>query len=193
MKTDIRITRTENAIRSAFSSLITRKNLNDITVKELCQEAGINKSTFYLHYHDIYDLSKHFDNAIVREVNAIFEEYDYKQLILRSAEIARRILSLFDGQAPLYFSYTSSPTLSYLLNSADKYIIEVLMSSLQKNQPALSEKELADHRLNITFIVNGYIGLIRRYRMDEISDENLQFLASSLAKGFLPASSMDEM
>lgn len=185
MKTDKRITRTEQAIRSAFSQLITQKDINDITIKELCNVANINKSTFYLHYHDIYDLGKHFDESIISEVTAIFHEYNYAELISKSAEIARRVLSLFDGKAPLYFAYSNSPTLAYLLNNADKYIIDVLFERLLKEQPALTKEELAAHKLNITFIVNGYIGLIRRYQMTEISDEGLQFLSQSLEHGFL--------
>lgn len=191
MKTDKRITKTENAIRSAFSILIGKKELNKITVTELCRAAGINKSTFYLHYHDIYDLSKKMDDAIIQEISHIFSEYDDTSLISNSAEIARRILTLFNGEAPLYFTYTYSPTLGYLLNNADKYITDVLIDTLQKKQPVLSEKELAAHKLNITFIINGYIGLIRRYSIDELSDEELQSLATSLANGFLPVSSME--
>lgn len=188
MKIDKRVTRTEQAIRIAFSKLITQKDINTITIKELCEAAHINKSTFYLHYHDIFDLGKHFDQTIISEVTAIFQDYNYKELISKSAEIARRILSLFDGQAPLYFTYSNSPTLAYLLNNADKYIIDVLYLRLQKEQPTLSLKELAAHRLNMTFIVNGYLGLIRRYQIDEISDEGLQLLSTSLERGFFLSS-----
>ena len=53
---DIRIEKTERAIKNAFLELRSRKPLGKITVKELCSLAAINKSTFYSHYEDIYAL-----------------------------------------------------------------------------------------------------------------------------------------
>ena len=47
---DIRIEKTERAIKNAFLELRSRKPLGKITVKELCSLAAINKSTFYSHY-----------------------------------------------------------------------------------------------------------------------------------------------
>lgn len=54
---DIRVKKTETAIKNAFMELRARKSVEKITVKELCQLAQINKSTFYTHYEDIYSLS----------------------------------------------------------------------------------------------------------------------------------------
>lgn len=54
---DIRIEKTEKAIKNAFIELRSKKELEKITIKELCQLACINKSTFYSHYNDIYALS----------------------------------------------------------------------------------------------------------------------------------------
>lgn len=54
---DIRIEKTRAAIKEAFLSLRTEKPLEKITIKELCRLAQINKSTFYSHYDDIYDLA----------------------------------------------------------------------------------------------------------------------------------------
>ena len=55
---DIRIQKTQTAIKNAFRELRAQKSVEKITVKELCQRAQINKSTFYAHYGDIYALSE---------------------------------------------------------------------------------------------------------------------------------------
>ena len=55
---DIRMEKTEKAIKNAFIELRSKKPLEKITVKELCSLACINKSTFYSHYEDIYALSE---------------------------------------------------------------------------------------------------------------------------------------
>lgn len=40
----------------AFLRLLDQKDFAYITVKELCEAAGVNRSTFYLHYEDMGDL-----------------------------------------------------------------------------------------------------------------------------------------
>lgn len=67
---DIRIEKTERAIKQAFFDLREQKPLEKIKIKELCERARINKSTFYAHYQDIYALA----NALEEEViSAILE------------------------------------------------------------------------------------------------------------------------
>ncbi len=40
----------------AFLKLLSKKEFEYITVKEICKEAGVNRSTFYLHYETVGDL-----------------------------------------------------------------------------------------------------------------------------------------
>ena len=40
----------------AFLELLEKKDMEYITVKEICEAAGVNRSTFYLHYETIDDL-----------------------------------------------------------------------------------------------------------------------------------------
>ena len=65
---DIRIEKTKRAISNVFLELRAAKPLEKITIKELCAKAQINKSTFYSHYHDIYDLSEQMENELVASV-----------------------------------------------------------------------------------------------------------------------------
>ena len=40
----------------AFLELLEKKDFAYITVKEICENAGVNRSTFYLHYETVSDL-----------------------------------------------------------------------------------------------------------------------------------------
>ena len=59
-------------IRKSFTKLLSLKPIQSISVKELCEEAGINRGTFYTHYKDLYALRdsieeealKHFKEAM---------------------------------------------------------------------------------------------------------------------------------
>ena len=63
---DIRIEKTKTAIHNTFLELRSKKPLEKITIKELCEKAQINKSTFYSHYKDIYDLGYLSRETIIR-------------------------------------------------------------------------------------------------------------------------------
>ena len=65
---DIRIEKTERAIKQAFMELRAEKPLEKIRVKELCDRACINKSTFYAHYQDIYALANAMEDEMVHAV-----------------------------------------------------------------------------------------------------------------------------
>ena len=65
---DIRIEKTERAIKQAFMELRREKPVEKIRVKELCDRACINKSTFYAHYQDIYALANAMEDEMVEVV-----------------------------------------------------------------------------------------------------------------------------
>lgn len=43
-------------IEKTFLQLIQKKNINEISVSTICELSGLNRSTFYANYIDIYDL-----------------------------------------------------------------------------------------------------------------------------------------
>ena len=65
---DLREKKTRRSITNAFLSLRSKKPLEKITIKELCEQAEISKATFYLHYRDIYDLSDLLQLNVIRDI-----------------------------------------------------------------------------------------------------------------------------
>ena len=55
----------------ALIALLEKKDLEYITVKEICHQAGVNRSTFYLHYETIADLV----NETLEMINRRFVSY----------------------------------------------------------------------------------------------------------------------
>lgn len=56
--TDLRILKTQERLQNALLELLETKELKAITVKEICERAGISRNTFYQHYgykEDLYD------------------------------------------------------------------------------------------------------------------------------------------
>lgn len=69
----------------AIIALLEVKDLEYITVKEICEKAGVNRSTFYLHYETINDLV----NEAMENVNKRFLTY----FTLNEEDFARKINS----------------------------------------------------------------------------------------------------
>lgn len=47
---------TKYALADALKKVLKRKTLDKITISDLTNECGVNRQTFYYHFHDIYDL-----------------------------------------------------------------------------------------------------------------------------------------
>ena len=65
---DHRVRVTQRLIREAFTGLLKEKPIQSISIKELCEVAGINRGTFYAHYRDIYDLREKIENDMYQAV-----------------------------------------------------------------------------------------------------------------------------
>ncbi len=67
---DLRQQKTKRSIINAFLRLRSKKPLEKITVRELSELAEIHKATFYLHYHDIYELSESLERELIESILA---------------------------------------------------------------------------------------------------------------------------
>ena len=55
-KTDLRIIKTKNALYQALLDLMREKEFEEIKVSDICNKALVNRSTFYAHFEDKYEL-----------------------------------------------------------------------------------------------------------------------------------------
>lgn len=63
-KKDLRIVKTRKALYHAFEELMKSKSFEQIKVSDICNEALVNRSTFYDHYNDKYDLLEEYINSL---------------------------------------------------------------------------------------------------------------------------------
>ncbi len=73
-KDDRRIRYTKRVIRESFVHLLSQKPIAKITVKEICEEADVNRSTFYAHYKDPYDLMLKIKQEVLVEIHSWMNE-----------------------------------------------------------------------------------------------------------------------
>lgn len=60
--------RTHENIRNCLYELLQKKSIDQITVGEICKEVGINRSTFYAHFQDVYEVLELIYNELNEEM-----------------------------------------------------------------------------------------------------------------------------
>lgn len=90
---------TKLLIRRAFTDLVKQKPIQSISIKELCEIAGINRGTFYSHYTDIYDLLEKIEAEMLQDFQAslapLLENDDNE---LTSLKITAGVFSCLKGK-----------------------------------------------------------------------------------------------
>lgn len=61
-------------IVKAFLDIRAVKDLEKMTVVEICERADVNKSTFYTYYHDVYDLSDQLEREVIQRIIETFPD-----------------------------------------------------------------------------------------------------------------------
>lgn len=67
-KLDRRVKYTRNMLKNALVQLMKQQHISTISVKALCELADINRSTFYAHYNDQYDLLHQVEQEVMDNV-----------------------------------------------------------------------------------------------------------------------------
>ena len=71
---DRRVRKTEEQLVKGLTKLMKTKSIKNITVRELADEVDINRSTFYLHYKDIFDMVEKIENELAANLISTLDE-----------------------------------------------------------------------------------------------------------------------
>ena len=78
MTIDRRVKKTKKQLRLALMHLMTQKSAKSISVRELAEQADINRSTFYIHYKDVNDLLLHLEDEMAERLSELCRRHDPK-------------------------------------------------------------------------------------------------------------------
>lgn len=78
-KMDSRVRYTKMVLKQALLEILQTKPIGKVTIKEICEEANLNRGTFYLHYNEPNDLLREIENEFVEENMNFFSPYIQEQ------------------------------------------------------------------------------------------------------------------
>lgn len=66
--------KSQEKIQKVFIELIQTKEINQITVSDICKKANLNRTTFYSNYIDIYDLANKIKENLFQAVLDLYPD-----------------------------------------------------------------------------------------------------------------------
>ena len=136
-------TKTKKAFMDAFCELYSQKPIEKISVQEITNKAGYNRSSFYQHFRDVYDLLDYLEKDVLDfilqqqhigkgSVHDIFAILDEKGLYLNALNA---LLGEYSGNRFLDKIKTSVPFEALTLNTSKDnpilpYLIEFHLSTI---------------------------------------------------------------
>lgn len=109
-KVDLRVKRTKKILKDSFKDMFLSMNLEQITVKELCENAMINRRTFYLHYNSIDDIMTEILEDMALDFINYTDNYDH---FANPDRIVKDYFE-FTNNNPLYEKLNNNTDLNYL-------------------------------------------------------------------------------
>lgn len=160
---DRRIKRTKMLLQNALVDLMLEKAVGKISVKELTQKADVNRSTFYLHYLDIYDMLEQMENEFVETIQGFFHDFFTPLPTSMPLTLFVNISEWLEQDKEYY--------VKLLRGSASGYIFEELESRIRDEFLTLLyliflDEESLDLRTRVNFTVSGTVGVLRMWVME---------------------------
>lgn len=153
-KTDRRIRKTKKQLRLALTTLMLEKNINEITVSQLTALADLNRSTFYIHYQDIYDMVEQIQTEIFQQFVKLVQSRT------PSAQLLTDIFYFLAENADLCAAFLGRHG-DYQFVEKFKDVVKQHCLSYWNNQQ--TQLNAAQMEYFYAYIASGCIGLIQKW------------------------------
>lgn len=151
---DRRYRRTQQQLENALITLLMKKSINEISVRELSDLADINRATFYLHYKTPNDLLTQLENELFDIIYTSYQNHN--------------LLNPYEFFLSLYQSLKEHSDFSKALlkSNSGKIFWERISQEIKREYYILWTKEyqaLSDRELEYfaTFLVDGYLAVLK--------------------------------
>ncbi len=160
----------------ALLTLLNKKSFDYITVKDICELAGVNRSTFYLHYETIIDLL----DETVEHINKKFYSYfdnvrldiskihsmPSEDLYLITPQYLTPWLQFTKDNKQLFSTFFKRSKTLRVVESYERIFKEVLSPILSRFKV---KKE--DHTYIMLFYIEGIGGIVKEWIRNDCSLE----------------------
>ncbi|KNY25831.1 TetR/AcrR family transcriptional regulator [Pseudobacteroides cellulosolvens] len=165
-KADQRVKITKMLLKKSLVELMRENPISKISVKMLCEAADINRSTFYAHYTDQYDLLKQLEQEVISELKKHLSNDAFSKHTEQTAQAMSQILDYIAKNADLFKTLLSE-------NGNSNFHREIMSLAQQKtisdihNNPSIDE---STSKYLQCFAVTGALSIVQKWLQDGITE-----------------------
>ena len=154
---DRRVRYTKHLISQALFKLLEEKNLEDISVTELCFLADVNRGTFYKYYSDVPDLFQHMEDEVYEELKQILDTCLFKDMY----SMYRQLMDVLrENKDMISILLQKGPRASYLVSRLVEYSWQRL---LDHQAAALSPEYIEKSEYIFSYQYGGTVEVLIRW------------------------------
>ncbi|SFA94025.1 transcriptional regulator, TetR family [Lentibacillus halodurans] len=157
-KLDRRKKYTRMVLKDSLITLLKTKQISAITVKEICEQADINRSTFYTHYSDQFDLLDQIEEEIIADLNTYLNQYNFEQeeeALQMTEKLLEYVVSKYDICQTLLNENND--------HSFERRVMDVARTFLIKNWMEHNDVDPDISEYASTFVISGGIYVIKHW------------------------------
>lgn len=171
-KSESKYFNTAQKMDKALIALLEEKTFEYITVSEICKKAGVNRSTFYLHYENTVDLLNETVRFLLNDFSSYFN-IDIKDITEKFKESSLDELNFIsDKYLHPYLSYIrdNKSIFSTVLLHSDSFGFNDIFKKLYENifDPILERFDYPpdDREYVMMFYLNGITAVVTEWLRD---------------------------
>ena len=152
-KTDLRVVKTKKILFNSLLNLMKTKNFEKIKISDICEESLINRSTFYAHYDDKYELLIDLFEERKLSLLKVLEDNENKDF---SKEYLMELLSILIDHVEENKEIYSA----ILANNRNGILIDFLIDAIEKDvsERLKGSSEIMISDLPLDIVVKFYAG-----------------------------------
>ena len=98
-KDDRRVKYTKMVLKDSFITLLEKKDISKISITEICENADINRATFYAHYNDQYDFMNQIQDELLGNVENHLAAFSKNDLPIAIVDMVEQIFEYIKENA----------------------------------------------------------------------------------------------
>ena len=163
---DRRVRRTQNLLKQSLIQLMYEKEFKDITIKDITELADLNRSTFYLHYEDIYDLLNQIENEAIQQFELILTGFNENK-IEHSLTLLEQVFMYIDDNKKIFNLLLKQQKQAPQFLDKIKTLIQI--DGLQTLQNVYSESSPESYTFFLSFVSSGILGVTMTWLNEELT------------------------
>lgn len=166
-KIDLRILKTYKKLTDAMREIINETPIDDVTVFDLCERAGIRRATFYKHFRDKNDFLSTVIKAIIDDMTkTVSRSCDIASPVKYFSLFVKQVISYFNERPGMLENLISSSAFPVMLNMITSVIHTSLIEKL-RDAESNGVVLVTDIEATATFINGGISSLLVNYFMQK--------------------------